>query len=208
MAPGGYMESARPEIQPFVPTSAKRILDVGCWRGLMGAALKARDGRVVWGIEPDPDAADAAATVLDHVIVGTFPDDLPPSEQFDCVLFVDVLEHIADPWGALAATKRVLAPGGHVLASIPNIRHYSVLYPLLSRGQWNYVDAGILDRTHLRFFTRSSIERLFADAGYAITAVEPVNVGSHGRVGHLLGLLGRHTVDFRAQQFVVLAQPR
>jgi len=130
-----YVDSPRPEIHPLVPLSARRLLDVGCWKGAFGAALKAsRPGLVVWAVEADTAAAAVAAGRLDRVVVGSFPEALPPGERFDVVTFIDVLEHFADPWGVLRQTARVLAPGGVVVAAIPNVRHFRVLLPLVLKA--------------------------------------------------------------------------
>lgn len=193
-------------MEPFVPLSAKTVLDVGCLAGAFGQYLKAKRPEIeVWGVEPRPDAASVARNNLDVVIEGTFPEDAP-DRQFDCVVFNDVLEHMVDPWGALGATRALLRPGGRVVASLPNVRHYYVVGPLVVKGQWEY-KGGILDPTHLRFFTPSSMRDLFEGAGFAVDVLAELNVTKRGgRFASLLHLTGRIGRPFLVEQYVVVAR--
>lgn len=209
-----YLDDDRPDVIPFVPPTAGRLLDVGCWKGALGRQLKRRSpGLVVIGIEPDDAAAAVAATRLDRVIAGRFPEDLGPGEApFDCVVFSDVLEHLVDPWEALRLTRSLLSNSGRVVAVIPNVRHVRVVVPLLLRGRWDYADTGLLDRTHLRFFTRATMIELFQSAGYtveSITAQAFSNVGVRGVAMRMLfAPFGRaHSEGFRAGHFAVVALP-
>lgn len=193
----------RVEMLPFVPTGARTILDVGCDTGRFGALLRSRiPDAEIWGIDP----AEFPNTAYDERLVGSYPDDLPTHKTFDCVVFNDVLEHMIDPWSVLQGTAAHLAPHGVVVASIPNVRHKSVVYQLVLRGDWRYAPAGILDSTHLRFFTRSSIRRLFEDSGMVIDTIVPINVGGIGRVATLNRLTGGRMIDFLTLQFAVVAR--
>jgi 2-polyprenyl-3-methyl-5-hydroxy-6-metoxy-1,4-benzoquinol methylase len=192
---------------PLVPASARRVLDVGCHRGAFGALLRA-SGREVVGIETDPATAAHAMVRLDEVIVGRYPDDVPAGTTFDCVVFNDVLEHMEDPWSALAATIGHLEAGGTVVASIPNVRNIEVVYPLLTRGSWRYHDQGLLDRTHLRFFTKSSMRDLFEDSGFVV--VDQIPLRTHGadrsRIARAVHLLGRRSEEFLTVQYGLVAR--
>jgi 2-polyprenyl-3-methyl-5-hydroxy-6-metoxy-1,4-benzoquinol methylase len=153
-----------------------RILDVGCSSGYFGASLR-EYGHVVWGIEPFQNAARAASEVLDHVYVGdiqSFFSDFP-NERFDVIVFGDVLEHIANPVAILEECRGFLNPNGHVVASIPNVAHLAIRTMLLE-GRWDYSDLGILDKTHLRFFTRDSAIDMFSNAGYQVHQIAPVRL--------------------------------
>ena len=133
---------------------------------------------MVVGVEPDPAEAELARQVLDQVASGTFPAVAPDVQRdggYDVIVFNDVLEHMPDPVQALDAARDLLAPDGVVVSSIPNVRHVSASAPLVLRGQWTYVDLGVLDSTHLRFFTASSIRELFVGSGWEITRFEPIN---------------------------------
>lgn len=175
---GQYYSFERPEVCECVPGTAKTILDVGCASGRLGAALKKRQDCFVVGVEYEPEIANKAKYLLDDVIVGDIEEkiDVLPSAYFDCIVLADVLEHLRFPEAVLQKLNRTLKDTGTIVASIPNVRHWSVLRPLLE-GDWNYEDAGILDRTHLRFFTRKSILKIFADSGYAITGFKYTTVG-------------------------------
>jgi len=189
---------------PFIPPEAATILDVGCSRGLFGATLRrANPGWRLVGIEPDPDTAAGAdaGSSYERVICGSFPDDLPDAENFDCIVFNDVLEHVIDPWDMLRRTQDHLAVGGVVVASIPNVRFVAVVRDLLLRGRWDYADYGVLDRTHLRFFTRRSIYDLFASSGFTVDSLTPINPLT---VRWASLLIGRFR-DMRYLQFAVVA---
>src|SRR5215831_5540035 len=171
-----YFTEARPEMLPFVPANCRRLLDVGCGTGTFGASLKQNRQIEVWGVEPFASAAAKAADKLDRVITGPFePETDLPAGAFDCIVFNDVLEHMVDPEQALRYAKILLSPGGTVLASIPNVRHLPVLWHLAVRGRWEYGDCGLLDRTHLRFFTKSAILSMFQNEGYEVRSIAGIN---------------------------------
>ena len=195
-------------MERYVPLAARSVLDVGCLAGGFGQLLKARRPSIeVWGIEADPGAAGIARSRLDHVIEGRYP-DVVPMRRFDCVVFNDVLEHLADPWAAVERATLLLSPGGVVVASIPNVRYYAVSWSLLTRGKWEYGDGGVLDRTHLRFFTRQTIEELFQPSGYELRGVVPSNFPPvRSRWARLLSILGTRATDLLAMHFVVVAAP-
>ena len=164
-----YYRNTRPEVVQLVPLTAKRILEVGCAAGETGRVLKERQvGVEVVGIEFNPQAADLARTKLDGVLCGDIEtiEQLPyPDEHFDCLVCGDVLEHLRDPEQVLKKLLRYLKPEATVVCSIPNIRHQSVLLDLLANGRWQYRDEGLLDRTHLHFFTRVEIGEMLARLG-------------------------------------------
>jgi 2-polyprenyl-3-methyl-5-hydroxy-6-metoxy-1,4-benzoquinol methylase len=140
-----------------------RLLDVGCARGHLSAAL-AGQGWQVTGIEYDAaDAAVAQEKGID-VIVGTAEDAMEAmNEKFDVIVFADVLEHFIHPEKVLSRARALLAPGGRVVISIPNVAHLSVRLQLLM-GSFTYTDRGILDRTHLHFYTKKSLKKMITDA--------------------------------------------
>jgi 2-polyprenyl-3-methyl-5-hydroxy-6-metoxy-1,4-benzoquinol methylase len=171
-----YAESVRHEMLQFIPDSARSILDVGCSIGNFGALLKLERGAEVWGVEPDRAAAELASDRLDRVICSRFDSNLnTDGKKFDCIVFNDVLEHMVDPASALEVAPAYLNPDGIVVASIPNVRYFGNIWLLLVHKSWKYQDTGILDRTHLRFFTKKSIESLFDDAGFKIHRLVGIN---------------------------------
>jgi 2-polyprenyl-3-methyl-5-hydroxy-6-metoxy-1,4-benzoquinol methylase len=149
----------------------RRVLDVGCATGFLGKAL-AGQGCAVIGVEFDPQAAAEARALLDEVVEAdlnvTALADLFPGREFDAIVFGDVLEHLLDPDAVLRSAVELLAAGGAVVISIPNVAHGSLRLALL-QGRWDYLETGLLDRTHLRFFTRESVLLMVAGAGLHIT---------------------------------------
>jgi SAM-dependent methyltransferase len=194
-------------VAALVPPDCRRVLDVGCGAGGLGRLLKAR-GHHVTGIELVPEAAEAARRQLDRVVtadVETAGFPFPPG-SFDAVVFADLLEHLVDPWRILREAAALLAPGGHVIASIPNLQNIDVLRRLV-RGRWEYRARGLTDFGHLRFFTLHTIRGLFAQAGLAL-----VHVGHRYRRSlwrELLCLLtaGRARAFFTRQYLVVARKP-
>jgi 2-polyprenyl-3-methyl-5-hydroxy-6-metoxy-1,4-benzoquinol methylase len=165
-----YHGSVRNDLLELVPSKAQRVLDVGCGSGQLGAAVKQRTGAQVVGIEINEQAAATAASVLDQVICGSIEEESAwqkLEESFDCIIFGDVLEHLVNPWQALNRFAGCLTADGLIIASLPNVGHITIVLGLL-RGRWEYQERGLLDRTHLRFFTRRSIRTLFAQAGMEI----------------------------------------
>ena len=195
-----------------------RVLDVGCASGYIAARLTARGCRVV-GFESDPESAALAERHCEQVIVGDFesPADrarVPRGNGF--VLLGDVLEHLVDPWSALSFTRELLAPDGVVIVSLPNVAAWPVRFGLLA-GRFEYADYGILDRTHLRFFTRASAHRLADSAGFRIEHERFVHLERPGGpVRRALPLpmslvdraIARMWPGLFAQQFVLRLRPR
>lgn len=169
----GYYASERRDLLALVPRDAKRVLDVGCGEGNTGRALKAqRPGIFVAGIEKEPPVAQIASAHLDDVqCIDLDADAVIFSAPFDCIICGDVIEHVKDPDAVLRALRGVLVAGGVLLWSVPNVRHYTIIAGLLL-GEWEYQDSGILDRTHLRFFTLKSARTLLARTGFAIVNIE------------------------------------
>jgi SAM-dependent methyltransferase len=155
----------------LVPRAA-RVLEFGCATGYMADALKARLGCSVTAIEVSSEAAELARAHCDRIMVGDAEtvefERLLDGERFDAVVFADVLEHLREPAAVLRRVRPLVAEGGAVLASIPNVAHGSVRLALLG-GEFRYREAGLLDRTHLRFFTRETVQDLFESSGYVIT---------------------------------------
>lgn len=167
-----YYRYGRPEVMSCVPVTAKRIVDVGCGAGRLGEALKARQACEVYGIEPFAPAAAEARARLDRVWGCSVENALDEihDNTYDCIVLADVLEHLVDPWSVLKRIKEKVVPGGRIVASIPNVQNWKVLSGLLE-GRWEYEREGLLDRTHLRFFTQHSIQEMFWTAGLRISEI-------------------------------------
>lgn len=207
--PEAYFSQTRVEMLRFIPPAAARILDVGCGEGVFGAKLKETRHAEVWGVELVDSVADIARGRLDHVFSGDIMQQLNnfPDHHFDCITFNDVIEHIVDPYRMLLALKAKLAVNGVVVCSIPNIRYFRNLYNLVIRGEWRYEEFGILDKTHLRFFTKKSIAEMFESLGYRVVRLEGINATPSWKVALFnvvtLGLFS----DTQYLQFCCVAKP-
>ena len=212
-----YYQGCNQHLLRAVPPSALRILEVGCAEGRFGAALKQQNPRrVVHGIERESSIAARAAQRLDRVLsIDIEREDVDAeSGAFDCITYGDVLEHLVDPWSVLRRHRRLLAAGGVVLCSVPNIQHHSILKALL-QGDFQYAPSGLLDTTHLRFFTYSTFTKLLLDAGFEPSIVDVIEVPAGRKLlsaaQPLLRLVGADSDRSRrylnAHQYIFRAKP-
>lgn len=156
-----------------------RVLDVGCATGYLGRYLTEEQGCTVDGVEYDLQAAEIARQYYRRVWVGDVEDEVLLADipgPYDVVMCPAVLEHLARPDLVLRRLRRLIAPGGFLIASLPNVAHWSVRWKLL-RGRWDYTEYGLLDRTHLRFYTLRTAQELLENVGYRVTSVQWSNVG-------------------------------
>jgi 2-polyprenyl-3-methyl-5-hydroxy-6-metoxy-1,4-benzoquinol methylase len=214
---GRYYEGERADLAALVPATARRILDVGCGAGSLGAGLKAQLGAEVAGIELFPEAAAQAEARLDHLVRADLDrlEELPfPPGHFDVAIFGDVLEHLRDPERLLRTVRRHLAQDGRIICSVPNIKHWTVVLPLLVRDVFTYTDAGLLDRTHVHFFTLEELEAMLTRAGFEaehldahrVPMPEPVRVLAD--VAAAMGADGPETAArLEAYQYLLVARP-
>lgn len=175
--PPGYFASSRDDIAALLATGPdSAVLELGCGAGATGRAVMAagKAGRYV-GIELDREAAEIASTSLTEVLVGDVQEvDLARlRNSFDALIISEVLEHLTDPWSTLKTLADCLKPGGAVFASSPNIAHWAVLKELIF-GRFEYADVGVMDRTHLRWFTPASYRQMFEAAGLEVVSVRPL----------------------------------
>ena len=171
-----YYRTMRSDVLAFIPSDFSRVLEIGCSAGGFSQNLL-RDGVEVWGVEPNTPAAEVARSRLTKVFNSTFEQaaDQLPDGYFDLVICNDVIEHMPDHDWFLQAIKPKMTGRGVLVGSLPNIRHITALVKLLALKDFPYRDEGILDRTHLRFFTRKSIERTLRHNGYEVEALRGVN---------------------------------
>lgn len=161
-----YYENVNQDLLLRIPQSASRILEIGCGHGLLGKAFKSFNPKAIYvGVEINYEAAKFARQNLDRVICGNVEEKdllipLISEKKYDCIIYGDVLEHLRDPWDVLHRHLDLLAEQGTFLACIPNVQHWSVVANLLS-GNWPLTDQGLFDRTHLRWFTRNTIQEWF-----------------------------------------------
>ncbi len=179
---------------PLIKEGPNRVLDLGCASGRVGQRLletgRAKEliGAEIFG----PAAAEAAKIYQKVYVVDVEESELPYVDHFDYVICGDILEHLKDPYKVVRRISTMLKPGGSLLVCVPNVRNFRVLKKLIFQGQWEYVSSGILDRTHLRFFTRSSCRRMLEGAGLRVYHEEMIVYGPKKKlVNHAtLGLFG------------------
>jgi O-antigen biosynthesis protein len=202
-----YYTSVRHELFDLVDDLKGSILDVGCGDGASLMYLKESGARRVAGIEIHPAQAEAGRLKgLEIHELNVEKDTLPFQEnEFDVVILGDVLEHLYDPWLTLKKIRALLKPGGTVLISVPNVKHYHVLADLLFRDRWRYAEAGILDVTHVRFFTLSEAKALVLDAGLLIDRIECKLLCSDNKK-RLNSLLGGRLNTFLTYQYLMVAK--
>jgi 2-polyprenyl-3-methyl-5-hydroxy-6-metoxy-1,4-benzoquinol methylase len=212
-----YYGDPRPDIAHLIDPSGKSILDVGCGEGALGASLKEAGAAHVAGIELDTGAANVAGERLDTFVHGDVGSVALPfeHEQFDYVIFADVLEHLSDPDRVLTRMLPLVRPGGRVVVSVPNMRFFTVLLRLIF-DRWSYTDAGVRDRTHLRIFTRRTLERMLRGHGLALERLERnyrlfEDQSEIGKAGVLATRIARVTLapllpDLMAFQYIAVAR--
>ena len=194
---------------PLLPAGTRRVLELGCGEGAFGDVVKKHTGAEYWAIEANPVVAEKADRILDHVLVGDADQRIAdlPDDYFDAVVCNDVLEHLAYPWATLERLRPKLRSDGVVVASIPNIRYLPALSQIVFHRDFPQEPEGIFDRTHLRFFTRKSIRRMFDTAGFELRSMKGINVGPPTAVA--LGLLTFGFFwDVVFMQYACVASPR
>jgi len=214
-----YFEFDRPELRELVPAAARRVLDVGCGAGALGAALREERGIEVSGLELSPAAAAQARGRLDAVVEADLDrlEALPfEPGSFDAMVFGDVLEHLRDPHRLLRLLRPWLADDGALVCSIPNVGHWSVVLPLLTQDRWPYADAGLLDRTHVHFFTLAEADLMLRECGFVVesaatTALPQAPPAAVDHLARFLAALGSDEGSARrrltAYQYLLVARP-
>lgn len=201
-----------------MPSAAKRVLDLGCSSGALGAALKAADrSRHVVGVEVDARYAEVARQRLDVVIeddLECLSADPSLSERvgpIDLLIAGDVLEHLRDPWSALERCAALLPVGGEAIVSLPNVRYWETFWQLGRHGVWPLRGEGIFDRTHLRWFTLANAQKMLDDAGLELTGTDRLYRlrPSGSRIDRHLARLERTPLrPFLTYQYVLVARRR
>jgi SAM-dependent methyltransferase len=205
----GYFDCVRKEILPLIPKALDRVLELGCGTGHTLQYLKA-NGFCSWvaGVELFPEAAQQARTRVDCLFEGNVEQMEIPIEpsSLDAILCLDVLEHLSDPAEVVRRLHRLLAPGGFILASIPNVCHYTASLPLVVLGDWKYKPCGILDKTHLRFFVRNTAAALMTSSGLEVDAFDCTYLYPRDRI--LNNMSARVFRRFFEYQFLIRVRNR
>lgn len=186
-----YYDRIRIDIKPLLPEKVDRVLEIGCGTGNTLAWIKlTRGSKWVAGVELNEMAAEKAKSKLDAVYFGNIENiSLPlPDGSLDLILCLDVLEHLVDPWRLMKRLHVLLKPGGVIIFSIPNVRNFRIVLPLVFRGRWDYSSDGLLDKTHLRFFTRKTALALIETAGLKVDMVKVTGMerSTNSRIANLI----------------------
>jgi 2-polyprenyl-3-methyl-5-hydroxy-6-metoxy-1,4-benzoquinol methylase len=200
-----YYDHVRAEIAPLLPPKATRILDVGCGEGwtLSWVGDRYPAARTI-GVEYNAELKERLSQNCDEPHIMDLSRSTPDVRDIDLLLCLDVLEHLPDPVDALRRLSGLLRPDATVIVSLPNVAHFSVSLPLLLFGRFRYQSAGILDRTHLRFFVAESAVQLVRDAGLQVRHLRLAGFG--GRKTHWLNRLTLGLFRLRlARQLVISA---
>jgi len=195
----------------FVPKRSQNVIEFGCGSGNFSATLKKYMPHAKFtGVELMTKESQQAEKVLDHVYNTNIDNGLEflANNKYDCAIFLDVLEHLKDPWTILENLHNHLEDGAKVVASIPNMRHLDVMKDLLIKGRFNYVEDGIMDRTHLRFFTQKTMVDLFTNSGYSVNQIKGISGDMPWKFGLLNSILMNKLNDMQFIQFGIIAERR
>jgi 2-polyprenyl-3-methyl-5-hydroxy-6-metoxy-1,4-benzoquinol methylase len=207
--PAKYYENVRREMLKYIPRSVKTVMEFGCGSGNFSELIKNEYRAECWGVEIHDYSAEIASEKLCKVINTDAHQALSeiPDNYFDCIIFNDVLEHLQDPCSLLLNVKAKLNERGVVVASIPNVRFWSNLKALVIHGTWDYRDTGILDKTHLRFFTYNSLTKIFRQLRYDIVIMEGLGPTHSTTFKILNALLLNKLKDARYRKFACVIKP-
>jgi O-antigen biosynthesis protein len=206
--PAGYYSLDRAELVAELPRPIGRALDVGCGEGGVGRSLRVAGASQVHGVEIMPAAAATARETLDSVFAGSVEDAIAEGAlagPFDTICCYDVLEHLVDPEAVLRQLRGLAAPGARLHVSIPNARHFSLVYDLVVRGTFGYTDFGHRDATHLRWYTRRDLVAMVERMGWRVAWTVGDTAGGHNRRADRL-TRGRAR-ELLALQWHLLAHP-
>jgi 2-polyprenyl-3-methyl-5-hydroxy-6-metoxy-1,4-benzoquinol methylase len=198
-----YYNSCREEMKPFLPSSIRRSIEFGCGYGIFSAFIREKFRAEVWGVDLNPGAAVKAVSLLDKVIESEAiaAVDLLPDKYFDCIVCNDLLEHLTNPDIFIARLRQKVTPDAVMVASVPNVRHFKTIKNLLLHKDWKYTDKGVLDKTHLRFFTEKSLKRFLQENKMSPELFEGINRWKSFRLEILNLLLAGFLSDMFFLQF-------
>jgi len=200
-----YFSQVRSEIEDLLPSYSEETLDIGCGDGATLEWVKAtKRCEKTYGIEISESSYLKAKKILDETLNINIEKEKNffMKKKFDLILVLDVIEHLIDPWKFLNLIKSRLNEGGSIIISVPNIRHYSILKDLIFFGNWEYCQSGILDRTHLRFFTKKSLKKIFKKEKLNIEMLKKYPIDYSGKAKILNKISFNLFSDFLTQQYI------
>jgi 2-polyprenyl-3-methyl-5-hydroxy-6-metoxy-1,4-benzoquinol methylase len=192
----------------YIPQSAKLVLEIGCGSGKFAALLRQRNQCELWAIEPNNIAAQLARKHVDKIFNTSIEEAQKylNGQKFDVIILLDVIEHLVNPDQILTMLRLNLTSAGFIVASIPNMRYFYSFRDLVLYGKWDYVEAGILDRSHLRFFTYNSVQKFFTNLGFKIITIEGINPTSSFKLNMINLLFFNKFWDCKYLQFACVLQ--
>jgi 2-polyprenyl-3-methyl-5-hydroxy-6-metoxy-1,4-benzoquinol methylase len=204
-----YFTNVRRDIESLLPAYSEMVLEIGCGDGATLSYYKSNQRfGFTTGLELVEEVTIGASHTLDAWLIGPVETEILKLEpnSLDLVLCLDVLEHLVDPWSVMGEIEKVLKPGSYIIASIPNMRTAKVLFELVLRGKFEYEDQGIMDRTHLRWFTRKSALRLLQSEKLNIIRVMPSPLAKGSKSFWVNKCTFGIFREFFTEQYLVLAQ--
>jgi 2-polyprenyl-3-methyl-5-hydroxy-6-metoxy-1,4-benzoquinol methylase len=203
-----YFNSYRKEMVNFLPRTIRKSIEFGCGFGNFSGFIKEKYQAETWGVDINPVAIEKSEKILDRVIKSEALSSLEllPENYFDCVICNDFLEHLEYPDIFLRELKRCVTKNAVLVASVPNVRHYPNIKKLLLYKDWNYSDAGVLDKTHLRFFTQKSLKRFIQENDMTIESFKGINKLKSFRLTFLNFILAGFISDMFYLQFAFRAK--
>ena len=206
--PKDYFFNLKDNIIELVSKSSNKILEIGCGAGATLAELKKQNpNRVIIGLDI-VDINSHIKSIIDDFICANIEEiELPyPKGFFDTIIMADVIEHLINPWECVKNLAQYLSPNGCIIASIPNLTYHRVISNMLFKNEFEYQESGILDKTHLRFFTKKSIYKLFQDAGFNIINLTSFISTNKGKIiNRLTGGIFEHLLTYKiiVQAFII-----
>jgi len=204
--PEEYYEIERHEIIDEITIGNHNVLDIGCAKGKTAEIIRSKGkAKHVVGVELNAAIGEKAERLFDVLIIGDIEKvEVPtPFGHYDYILAGDVLEHLVDPWNVLLKMRDALKSDGKIIFSVPNIRNWTVWLPLVLLGRWEYTEYGILDSTHLRFFTKRTCIDMVKNSDMRIISIRPAG----SRVSRIFNRLGMSFFEqITAMQFIVVCQ--
>jgi len=205
-----YSDSAKTGLVEMLPCIQGSILEIGCGSGATLRYLKSKGASFVAGVDINNEAiAIAVQRGLDFALAANIEKDEMPfkEKEFDCIIIADALEHLFNPWGTLKKVVAYLKDDGFMLLSIPNVKYYKIIASLVLHDEWTYRDEGILDNTHLRFFTLKEIKKLVDFAELKIVDIKfTVDAGQKFKI--INALFFNKLYHFSVVQYYVMAKKR
>ncbi|MBR8830303.1 MAG: Ubiquinone biosynthesis O-methyltransferase, mitochondrial [Chroococcopsis gigantea SAG 12.99] len=209
-----FSSHVRHDLIKLISNKPDKVLEVGCGIGKTGKAIVEKIGSQVIGLDISAEALSIAQeeNCYEKLVICDLDRTVIPeaikNESFDCILYPDVLEHLTNPWETIKSHMNLLNPDGIIIASIPNIRHIYIIKELVFKGDWSYQDMGIMDKTHLRFFTKKTMIALFEEAGLEITGIKPRSFSGYKLLKTINRFTSNSLEEFLTTQYLICAKKK